>query len=34
MNELRDGSGKFFPLDPTMKQFVKQEVKDDLAYVW
>ena len=25
MKELQDGSGKFFPLEPAMKQFVKQE---------
>ena len=36
MKELRNGSGKFFPLEPPMKKWVKQ-VEDDgwnWATVW
>ena len=28
MKELKDGSGKFFPLEPAMKRFVKQDMDD------
>ena len=35
MKKLQDGSGKFFPLEPAMKRFVKQDMDDwNWATVW